>query len=266
MMLKGDYYRYTLNGVEHKVPHQKLGSIPSDLPMESSKKLMSVKFFLKYLHDFFEVHSIDYTIYGTTLLGYDLFQGVHIFEPTIEIAMIYRNMEEFYSEIQRDGFHIDFSSPLLMVISGSFFSKTPMMKAYIYFIHQFEHPNYYHLSISYLHQCKTLKEITSVTPESYQDYQIQHIQFYQLFPYKKVLYEDFDLFIPNQPEEILSTLSLLKAKYLYSSTKDSSALAWDHSDPESCSASRQQSSKDTSEGSHASPTILNSILSTFLPL
>ncbi len=219
-MLTGDSYHYTLNGVEHKIPCQKIeikGQLLQTLNERNrERELLSIKFFLKYLHDLFEVHNIDYAIYGHTLLGYDLFQGVHIFHPTVEIVMVYRNMEEFYKEIQSDGFHIDFASPFVMVLSGSFFHKK-MIKAYIYFLHPdpSDGKGFIHLSPAYLFQCKALKEIGDLNPENAKEYQIQTVHFYQLFPYKQVAYEDFHLFIPNQSNSILITLSLHQSKYLF---------------------------------------------------
>ena len=225
-MLRSDQYHYTLNGVEHSIPSSKIEmESPSMLGNLIEKRLMSVKFFLKYLHDLFEVHSIDYAIYGKTLLGYEIFQGVHIFEPTVELVMIYRSMEEIVKEIQGDGFHIDFSSPYMMVISGFFFERE-LMKAYIYFIHSMDSSDssdssgnpYYHLSLQYVDQCKTYREIpsdlSSFTPS--EAYKFHTLSFYHLFPYKRVPYEDFHLFIPNQYLKVLNSLSMIQPKYVFS--------------------------------------------------
>ena len=230
-MLRSDNYHYTLNGVTHSIPSNKVDIESSMLENLNQKRLMSVKFLLKYLHDLFEVHSIDYAIYGKTLLGYEVFQGVHIFQPTVEIVMMYRSMEEIVKEIQGDGFHIDFSSPYMMVISGSFFERE-MLKAHIYFIHSSdssENP-YYHISLQYVDQCKTYREIPSdastFTPS--EAYKFHTLSFYHLFPYKKVPYEDFHLFIPNQYLAILNSLSLIQPKYTFSITTTTTTTTGTH--------------------------------------
>ena len=239
-MLRSDQYHYTLNGVEHSIPSSKVEMESSMLGNLNEKRLMSAKFFLKYLHDLFEVHSIDYAIYGKTLLGYEIFQGIHIFQPTVEIIMVYRSMEEIVKEIQSDGFHIDFSSPYMMVLSGSFFQlarlpdgdqrvaasrQRELVKAHIYFLHpssgeeasHFSENPYYHLSLQYIDQCKTYREIPSdpSTITSSEAYKFHSVSFYHLFPYKRVPYEDFHLFIPNQHLVILNSLSMIQPKYSF---------------------------------------------------
>lgn len=170
---------------------------------------MSQKYLLKYLHDFFTYHNIDYSIFYNTLLGYDLFEGLHIFYHQIELIMMYRNFEEFSKELINDGFHIDFMSKYICIISSSFMNKI-QVKTFIYFIHNGDDSLYF-LSPLYVNQCKKYKDLL----KEKESYHLKFISLNQIFPCKKVKYEDFEIFIPNKSEQILEILELKKDTYTF---------------------------------------------------
>lgn len=204
-----DSYHYTLNNVYHNISNNNIIIKNNLLSHIDEKKLMSQKYLLKYLHDFFIFHNIDYSIFNNTLLGYHLFEGLHIFYHQIECIMMYRNFEEFSQELINDGFHIDFMSQYLCVISSSFMNKI-QVKALIYFIHKDENSLYF-LSPLYVNQCKIYKDLL----KEKESYHLKFILLNQIFPCKKIKYEDFEVFIPNKIEELLQIVELKKDTYLF---------------------------------------------------
>ncbi len=175
----------------------------------NEKELMSQKYLLKYLHDFFIFHNIDYSIFYNTLLGYHLFQGLHIFYHQIELIMMYRDFQEFSKELINDGFHIDFTSQYLCVISSSFINKI-QVKAFIYFIHN-GNDSLYFLSPLYVNQCKKYKDLL----KEKETYHLKFVLLNQIFPCKKVNYEDFEIYIPNKMYELLEIIELKKNIYTF---------------------------------------------------
>lgn len=204
-----DSYHYTLNNVYHNISKNNIIIQNNLLSQIQEKELMSQKYLLKYLHDFFTYHSIDYSIFNNTLLGYHLFEGLHIFYHQIECIMMYRNFEEFSKELINDGFHIDFMSQYICVISSSFINKI-QVKAFIYFIHKNEDSLYF-LSPLYVNQCKKYKDLL----KEKELYHLKFILLNQIFPCKKVKYEDFEVFIPNKIEELLNIIELKKDTYIF---------------------------------------------------
>ena len=182
--------------------------------MLQEKNFLHQKFLLKYLHDFFEYHEIDYSIYFQTLLGQTIFDGIHLFHNFIEIIMMYRDFDEYKKELLQDGFHIDFQSKYFMVISTNIFGK-PIIKAHIYFIHKSE-DSYYHLSPHYVQNCTSYKELLKEKEE----YHLIFLQLHEIFPLKKANYEDFEVYIPNKRDEILKKLQLFKEYYEFNNQEN----------------------------------------------
>lgn len=207
-----DSYHYTLNNVYHDISKNNIMIKSNLLSHIDEKELMSQKYLLKYLHDFFTYHNIDYSIFNNTLLGYDLFEGLHIFYHQIECIMMYRNFEEFSKELINDGFHIDFMSQYLCVISSSFINKI-QVKAFIYFIHNGDESLYF-LSPFYVNECKKYKDLL----KEKEAYHLKFVSFNIIFPCKKVKYEDFEVFIPNKIKELLQIVELKKDTYLFDET------------------------------------------------
>lgn len=202
-----DSYHYTLNNVYHNISKDNIIIDNNLFSHINEKELISQKYLLKYLNDFFEFHNIDYSIYYNTLLGYHLFNGLHIFNHQIELIMMYRDLTLFQNELNNDGFNIDFISNYLCVISSSFLNKINV-KAHIYFIHNNE-TSLYHLSPIFVNNCKSYKELL----KEKENYHLKFISLNDIFPCKKVKYEDFEVFIPNKIENLLEILELKKDIY-----------------------------------------------------
>ncbi len=206
-------YHYTLNGVSHSIQNNQINMDPKLLSSLDEKILLSQKYLLKYLHDLFEYHHIDYSIYHKTLLGFHLFQGVHIFHHQLELMMMYRNFEDLYKELKSDGFHIDFESKYILVISTSFFDKIHI-KCFIYLAHMHEDDTLYHLSPHYLESTKRYKEL--LQPK--EAYHLTFVPFSSIFPCKIESYEDFQVYTPNKIIPILQLLNLHQDEYHFHSS------------------------------------------------
>ncbi len=237
-------YYYSLNGVFHEIDDTRVKIRENDQSLLSTygakmeKIFLSQKYMLKYLHDLFSIHHIDYSIYHNTLLGYHLFQGVHIFQPSwflsfvpnvkeeqksaatwagsrhpsyVELIMMYRNFEDLYQELKSDGFHIDFESKYVMVISTSFFDQI-QIKAFIYFLHPHEDGQLYNIHPKFVNESKRYKDLL----QKKESYHLLFSSFYVLFPFQLVKYEDFEVYAPANIDEILDTFQLKMDSYSYS--------------------------------------------------
>jgi hypothetical protein len=127
---------------------------------------------------------------------------------------MYRDFQEFSKELINDGFHIDFTSQYLCVISSSFINKI-QVKAFIYFIHN-GNDSLYFLSPLYVSQCKKYKDLLKEKDE----YHLKFILLNHIFPCKKVKYEYFEIFIPNKYEELLQIIELKKETYIFDVKED----------------------------------------------
>lgn len=211
-------YYYSLNGVFHEIDDIRVKIRENDQSLLSTygakmeKIFLSQKYMLKYLHDLFSIHHIDYSIYHNTLLGYHLFQGVHIFQPShVELIMMYRNFEDLYQELKSDGFHIDFESKYVMVISTSFFDQI-QIKAFIYFLHPHEDGQLYNIHPKFVNESKRYKDLL----QKKESYHLLFSSFYVLFPFQLVKYEDFEVYAPANIDKILDTFQLKMDSYSYS--------------------------------------------------
>ncbi len=178
-----DSFNYTLNGISHEIPiHSNL--IIHQNPLQD-KLLISQKFILKYIHDFLQFHSIDYFIIHNTLLGYHLFQGIHIFYPTIEICLNQHHLPKFIKlkeEIIRDGFTFH-ESQHHIILSSSFFQKSNV-ELIIHILYSNEDElQLYHFQY----------------PEKTK---INHL-LYDIYPLQNVKYEEFNVSVPNKITKVL---------------------------------------------------------------
>ncbi len=218
-MIQEDRYHYSLNNVFHTITHSGVIIEPSLLLQLNEKIFLSQKYILKYIHDLCMYHHIDYAIYHKTLLGAKLFQGVHIFHPHIEIVMMYRNFEDLEKELKKDGFHIDFHSNYMMVLSSTFFEKI-QIKAFIYFLHLHENHLLYHISPQLVESTKKYKDLLQPKEE----FHLSFIPFHHLFPFQPISYEDFTVYTPKECDKVLDALHLLQEEYIYSEGVISSSL------------------------------------------
>jgi hypothetical protein len=177
-----DKYNYSLNGIEHEIILNH--SIKIDQNPINEKILVSNKYLLKYIHDLFQFHTIDYCLVSNALLGVFVFNGINIFNQSIEICTLDSNfikLKKMEEEILKDDFKIEFNEKNIK-ISTSFFDKIKV-SLYIY-------P---------LENEMNSDKLTYFTHENI--YMIH--DFYDIFPIKQHKFEEFEICIPNKIEKVL---------------------------------------------------------------
>jgi hypothetical protein len=206
-MFELNKYNYQLNGIEHEIllgDHLKI-----DRDHENEKILVSNKYLLKYVNDLFDFHSIEYCILGDTLLGQHVFNGINIFSPLLEIGInnnyIYK-LIKIKDDIINDGNKItyydgrkkiyydmsvfdssnnDNNNNIFIKISSRFFDNI-VSSIYIYLF------NTNNNAIEYYSM----------------NNKIINFNFYDIFPIKKILFEEFNISVPNKIENILQIYNI----------------------------------------------------------
>jgi len=172
-------YNYILNGISHEVHlhnHIKIKSDP--LP---EKELLANKFFIKILCDLFDYLSIEYIIIKNTLLGQKIFKGLNIFDEQLEFIIFKNNSKKISKEEEylryNNIFIKNYDSYLEIMITEPF-----NVKAYIYL---------YELQNNHI---------------SFEDYEMKTYKshFYDIFPIKKDIFEEFQISVPNKIDIVLS--------------------------------------------------------------
>jgi len=179
-----DKYNYSLNGIEHEITLNH--TLKIDQKPINEKILVSNKYILKYINDLFDYHSIEYCLVGNALLGVYIFNGINIFNQTLEICTSDSNffkIKKLEEEIKNDDFVIQFNEKYIK-ISTIFFEK---IKSTIY-IYPLE------------------KELINdgLTYSTFDNNVIIHT-FYDIFPIKKNKFEEFEISVPNKIDKVLES-------------------------------------------------------------
>lgn len=179
-----DKYNYSLNGIEHEI------LINSNLKIDqkpiNEKILVSNKYLLKYINDLFDYYSIEYCLINNTLLGSFVFNGINIFNQSLEICTLDSNfakIKRLEEEIKNDGFEIIFNEKNIL-ISTTFFDK---IKTYIY-----------------IYPMENIINQDELSYTTFDNKQIIH-KFYDIFPIKKKIFEEYEISVPNKIENVLNT-------------------------------------------------------------
>jgi hypothetical protein len=179
-----DKYNYVLNGIEHEI------ILNNNLKIEqkpiNEKILVSNKYIIKYINDLFDYNSIEYSIISNLLLGLYIFNGINIFNSKLEICTLDINfikIKKLEDEIKNDGFDISFNEKHI-IISTIFFDR---IKTIIY-IYPLENDI----------NNDMLKYITTDNKN------IVH-EFYDIFPIKKIKFEEFEVSCPNKIDKVLES-------------------------------------------------------------
>lgn len=173
-----DSFKYILNGIQHEIASQSHISIQQKpLP---EKTLISQKYILKYFHDWMEMNEMEYFITHHTLLGHQIFQGIHIFHPHVEVSVPshhFQKLAKMKSEFEKDEFML-IEHPHHMILSSTFFPKhTTQLFIYSLVSHS------------------TTFEILYPKKKTF--------DLYDIYPLQKSGYEEFSVFIPHKPNSIL---------------------------------------------------------------
>ena len=172
-------YNYTLNGISHEISLQ--SNIKIRVQPHHEKILISNKYMIKFINDLFEHYNIDYFLCGHTLLGHKLFEGVHLFSDKIELGIIKNNLvklrkcEQFLID---NDFQIYFFEHFV-IVETIFFENS---KSYV---------------IIYL--IDDAKQLFLKNEKN----DIYLFDFYDIFPIKKIKYEEFTSYVPNKINNVL---------------------------------------------------------------
>lgn len=182
-----DKYNYSLNGIEHEITLNH--NLKIDQKPLNEKILVSNKYLMKYINDLFDYNSIEYIVVGNTLLGVYIFNGINIFDQTLEIATLENNffkIKKMEHEIKNDDFEIIFNDSYIK-LSTIFFDNIKS-SVYIYSLNNDQNDD----KLNYI---------------NYNNNIISH-DFYDIYPIKKNNFEEFNISVPNKIEKVLESYNL----------------------------------------------------------
>ena len=193
MNINENKYNYKLNNVNHEIILN--NNLKIDCEPINEKILVSNKYMLKYINDLFDYHNIDYFLLGDTLLGNYVFNGINIFNSTLEIGVMDNflvKLKKLEQNIKDDDFSIIFYEKYIK-ISTIFFDK---IRVYIS-IHLLE---------------------SDTSNDMIRNKLISH-EFYDIFPTKKIKFEEFEVSVPNKIDKVLESYGI-NLNYIIFTKKD----------------------------------------------
>ena len=179
-----DKYNYSLNGIEHEIILNH--TIKIDQTPINQIILVSNKYLLKYINDLFDYHNIEYCLTGNSLLGSFIFNGINIFNSKIEICtddINFFKLKKLEDEIKNDDIDIVYNENLIK-ISTIFFNKVK--------------------SIVYIYPLKT-DDINDCLNYINSDNKLINHSFYDIYPIKKNIFEDYQISLPNKIDKVLES-------------------------------------------------------------
>jgi hypothetical protein len=179
-----DKYNYSLNGIEHEIILNH--TLKIDQKPLNEKILVSNKYLMKYINDLFDYHSIEYIVVGNTLLGVYIFNGINIFNQTLEICTLENNffkIRKIEDEIKNDDFDIIFNDNYIKI--STVFFENIRSTLYIYALNNDQNDD----ALNYI----TSNNKLIIHP------------FYDIFPIKKNNFEEFNISVPNKIDKVLES-------------------------------------------------------------
>ena len=179
-------FNYILNGISHEININSSIKISSE-PLDE-KILLSNKFMIKIISDFFEYLNIDYCLINKTLLGKKIFNGVNIFEENTELLIQKNNIKKIFKEeeyLNNNNIYIKNLDNKYLIINTSFYENIDI-SCYIYLFN---------------------KENTTIYFYNNKN-NIIHLDFYDIYPIKKDLFEEFNTCIPNKINNVLKNCNI----------------------------------------------------------
>ena len=193
-----DKYNYTLNGIEHEIILNHTLKIEQE-PI-NDKILISNKYMLKYINDIFDYNLIEYCLVSHSLLGFYIFNGINIFNSTLEICIsdIYiHKIHKIEDQIKHDDIDIYFYEKYIKL--SSVFVDNIKTHIYIYLLESDSNND-------------TLKYY------NYKNNLLIH-KFYDIYPIKKNKFEEFEISVPNKIENILESYNFNLNYIIFSKNK-----------------------------------------------
>lgn len=178
-----DKYNYSLNGIEHEIILNH--TLKIDQKPINDKILVSNKYIIKYINDLFDYNSIEYCLVGNSLLGVYIFNGINIFNSSLEICTSDSNffkIKKIEDNIKNDDFDIYFNESYIK-ISTIFFDNIKT-SVFIYPLETDSHNDMLTYTVN--------------------NNKLSH-HFYDIFPIKKTKFEEFNVSVPNKIDKVLET-------------------------------------------------------------
>mgnify|MGYP001349347593 CR=1 FL=1 len=173
-------YNYILNGIPHEINLNSSIKILTE-PLDE-KKILSNKFMIKIINDLLIYLNIDFCLINNTLLGQKIFSGVNIFEEDIEILIEKNNIKKILKEIDfLNNNDITITNYNKYLLLNTNFYNNIEVSTYIYLFEQ-ENNN--------IHFENNNNEIIN-------------LNFYDIFPIKSTIFEEFEVSIPNKIDNVL---------------------------------------------------------------
>jgi hypothetical protein len=193
-----DKFNYTLNGIEHQISLNSRIIIKNE-PL-NEKILISNKFLLKYIHDLFKIHNIEYFISYYTLLGYYVFEGINLYHKDLYICIPdhhYNKLIKLKEDIKKDDF-IFIEKENYISIKTILFDKITV-SLYIFFIKTDDDKNMIH----------SIHNIES------------KLNFYDIYPLQEQKYEEFTVSVPNKIDNVLNSYQININHIIFENNNDS---------------------------------------------
>lgn len=179
-------FNYILNGISHEININSSIKISSD-PLDE-KILLSNKFIIKIISDFFEYLNIDYCLINKTLLGKKIFNGVNIFEEYTEFLIQKNNIKKIFKEeeyLNNNNIYIENIDNKYLIINTNFYENIDI-SCYIYLFNKENNTIYFYDNKN----------------------NIFRLDFYDIYPIKKDLFEEFNTCIPNKINNVLKNCNI----------------------------------------------------------
>lgn len=191
-MLLTNNSEYKIFNVNHKISNDLI--IMKPIPMNDIKILEIIYLCIKYVTEFLEKHNIDYCISDGTLLGCIRHNGIIPWDSDFDI-MIFRDgyfkLKKLMKDFRNENFDILNISPGYKI----FYNKIPFGELFVYDI---DIDDLYKMAYPYIMNRPVFTMNKLYFP--WQKYKKEDI-----FPLKKTQFEDFDVYIPNNPLNIIKT-------------------------------------------------------------
>ena len=177
-------YNYILNGITHEIPLNSNIKIRVD-PI-NEEQLISNKYMIKFIIDLFDYHNIDYFLLGDALLGFKIFNGINLFSNKIEFGIIKNNLiklQKLEQYLIDNDFNIYYFENFILI--KSIFFNEMNIYAIIYLL-------------------ENDKKLFLKNEKN----DFIFFDFYQIFPLNKVVFEEFNVYVPNKIEDVLNSYNI----------------------------------------------------------
>lgn len=191
-MLLTNNSEYKIFNVNHIISNDLIFKEP--IPLNDMNKLETIYLCVKYVTKFLEKHNIDYCISDGTLLGCIRHNGIIPWDSDFDIMIFkdgYFKLKRLLNEFENENFNIINMIPGYKI----FYNKIPFGELFVY---DKDIDNLYKMAYPYILNKPKFTMNKLYFP--WQQYKEEDI-----FPLKKAQFEDFNVYVPNNPLNIIKT-------------------------------------------------------------